>query len=123
MEVITDGGEHGVDGIAGAVSEMIAAHAVLGLEMADHRFDGGAPLEFAFDLGRDAALLTCGKNPKLIIGRRVVAAIASIGDGAIESIADECLHGRDNGRKRVAVVRVAGQCGDVGDELTAARTM
>ena len=69
MEVITDGGEHGVDGIAGAVSEMIAAHAVLGLEMADHRFDGGAPLEFAFDLGRDAALLTCGKNPHMGISK------------------------------------------------------
>ncbi len=69
MEVITDGGEHGVDGIAGAVSEMIAAHAVLGLEMANDRLDGGPPLELAFDLGRDVALLTCGIDPELIIGR------------------------------------------------------
>ena len=122
-EVVADGGEYGVDGVAGAVSEMIAAHAVLGLEMADDGLDGGPPLELAFDLGRDAALLTCGKDPELIIGRRVVAAIASIGDGALESTADERLHGWDDGRKRVAIVRVAGQCSDVRDELTAARTM
>ncbi len=102
---------------------MIAAHAVLGLEMADDRLDGGPPLELAFDLGRDAALLTCGKDPELIIGRRVVTAIASIGDGVLESTADERLLGRDDGRKRVAIVRVAGQCSDVRDELTAARTM
>jgi len=123
VEVIADGGEHGVDGIAGAVSEMIAAHTVLGLEVTDHRFDGGPSPELAFDLRPDAALLTCGKDPELIIGRRDVAAIASISDGAIERIADERLHGRDNGRKRVAIVRVARQCGNVGDELTAARTM
>jgi len=60
VEVIADGGKHSVDGIAGAVSEMIAAHTVLGLEVTDHRFDGGPPLELAFDLRRDAALLTCG---------------------------------------------------------------
>ena len=50
-EVVADGGEYGVDGVAGAVSEIIAAHAVLGLEMADDRLDGGPPLELAFDLG------------------------------------------------------------------------
>ncbi len=33
------------------------------------------------------------KLADLIIGRRVVAAIASIGDGALESTADERLHG------------------------------
>jgi hypothetical protein len=56
VEVVADGGEHGVDGVAGAVSEMIAAHAVLGLEMSDHRLDGGTSPELAFDLGRDATL-------------------------------------------------------------------
>jgi len=43
MEVITGGGQHGVNGIAGMVCKIIAAHAVLGLEMTDHWFDGGAP--------------------------------------------------------------------------------
>ena len=36
MEVIADGGEHGVDGVAGAVSEVATTPAVLGLEMTDH---------------------------------------------------------------------------------------
>lgn len=36
------------------------------------------------------ALLTCSQDLELAIGRRVVAAITGIGDGAIESIADEC---------------------------------
>ena len=40
MEVITGGGQHGVNGIASMVCKIIAAHAVLGLEMTDHWFDG-----------------------------------------------------------------------------------
>ena len=40
---MTGGGQHGVNGIAGTVCKIIAAHAVLGLEMTDHWFDGGAP--------------------------------------------------------------------------------
>jgi hypothetical protein len=40
------------------MGEMVAAHAVLGLEMADDRLDGGAPSHLAFDLRGDAALLT-----------------------------------------------------------------
>jgi hypothetical protein len=55
-------------------SAIAAASAVFGLEMTDHRFDGGTPPKLAFDLWRDA----------LTIGRRVVAAISGIGDGAIE---------------------------------------
>ena len=57
LEVITGGGQHGVNGIAGMVCKIIAAHAVLGLEMTDHRFDGGAPPQLAFDLRREPALL------------------------------------------------------------------
>ena len=57
MEVITGGGQHGVNGIAGMVCKIIAAHAVLGLEMTDHWFDGGAPPQLAFDLRREPALL------------------------------------------------------------------
>jgi hypothetical protein len=33
------------------VRQMIAPRAVLGLEMTDHRFDGSAPSQLAFDLG------------------------------------------------------------------------
>jgi hypothetical protein len=35
-EVVADGGEHGIAGVAGAVSEVVASHAVLSLEMSDH---------------------------------------------------------------------------------------
>ena len=51
MEVI-GGGQDRVSGIAGMMCRMIAAHAVLGLEMTDHWFDGGAPPQLAFDLRR-----------------------------------------------------------------------
>ncbi len=57
MEVITGGGQDGVSGIAGMMCKMIAAHAVLGLEMTDHWFDGSAPPQFAFDLRCEPALL------------------------------------------------------------------
>ena len=43
IEVITGGGQHGVNGIAGMVCKIIAARAVLGIEMTDHWFDGDAP--------------------------------------------------------------------------------
>ena len=41
MEIVADGGEYGIDGVAGPVSEMIASHAVLGIEMTDHPLDCG----------------------------------------------------------------------------------
>jgi hypothetical protein len=55
MEVITGGGQHGVNGVAGTMCKIIAAHAVLGLEMIDHWFDGGAPPQLAYDLRREPA--------------------------------------------------------------------
>jgi hypothetical protein len=70
--------------------------------MADHRLDGGSSPERAFDLRRDPALLTCSEDPELAIGRRVMTAVTGIGNGAFESVADECLYGWDDGRKRVA---------------------
>jgi hypothetical protein len=47
---------------------------MLGLEMSDHGLDCGASLELAFDLRRDATLLTGGVDLELVTGRRVVAA-------------------------------------------------
>jgi hypothetical protein len=108
VEIVADGGEYGINGVAGSVSELIASHAVLGLEMTDHRLDRGTPPKLASDLWRGAALLTCGEDSELIIGGGVVAAIAGVGDGATECIADERLHGRDYARQRVAIVWVAG---------------
>jgi hypothetical protein len=41
-EVVAGGGEHGVDAVAVASLEMVAARPVVVLEMADYRLDGGA---------------------------------------------------------------------------------
>ena len=68
----------------------------------------------------DAPLLAGGVDPELVLGRGVVAAIAGIGDDAVELVADERLHRRDDRGERVPVIRIAGQRGDMGDELTAA---
>jgi hypothetical protein len=57
QQVVASGRDHGVNGIAGTVSEIITGHAVLGLEMTNDGFDGGAPPQLAFDLRREPALL------------------------------------------------------------------
>jgi hypothetical protein len=122
-EVVADGREHGVDGIAGTVSEMVAAHAVLGLEMTDHRLDGSAPFHVALDLRGDAALLTGGVDLELVIGRRIVSAVSGIGDGALDGVADHSLHRRDNGGEGTAIVWIAGERCDVGDKLSTLAAM
>ena len=47
------------------------------------------------------------------------AAIAGIGDAAIEDVADERLHLRNDRAERVPVIGIAGQCCGMGDELPA----
>ena len=73
------------------MGEVVAAHAVLGLEMADDGLDGGAAPDLALDLRRHAPLLARGVDPELVIGRGVVAAIAGVGDDALEPVADRAL--------------------------------
>ncbi len=41
-----------------AMPEVVAAHAVLGFEVADDRLDGGAPSQLALDLWRHPPLLS-----------------------------------------------------------------
>ena len=53
-EVVSGGGQHGVDGVAVFAGEIVAVHAVLGLEMADDRLDGRAPPHVALDRWCDA---------------------------------------------------------------------
>jgi hypothetical protein len=43
-KVLAGGGEHGVDGVAAGVGKVIAAHAVVFLEVADDGFDGRGKL-------------------------------------------------------------------------------
>jgi len=101
------------------MGEVIATHAVMFLEVADDRLDRGASFELALDLGGDAALLTGRVDLELVIGWGVVAAIASVGDAAIEHVADERLHLKNDRAERVSVIRIAGQRCGMGDELAA----
>src|SRR5262249_1606031 len=102
-----------------AWARQFAAHAVMFLEMADDGLNGGTPFELALDLQREAALLAARVDLELMIGRGVVAAIAGVGDAAVEHFAGECLaRGNDRG-ERVPVIRVARQRCSMGDELTA----
>ena len=112
-------GEDGVVCVAAAVVEIIAAHPVLVLEVADNRFDCGPAAHLSFDRSCDATLLPSGEDLEAVIGRRIVAAIASVGHDTFERIADKLLHGRDDASERVPIIRVAGQCLHVSDELAA----
>ena len=48
-----------------------------------------------------------------------MAAIAGVGEDALDGVADERLHVRDDGCQRVAVIGIAGQRLHMGDELAA----
>lgn len=71
-EVVSGGGEHGIDGVACGVGEIVAAHAMVVLEMADDRLDGGA------------AFLAGSVNAEPMLGRSIVTAVGGIGDDAVE---------------------------------------
>jgi hypothetical protein len=73
--------------------QIISAHGVFGLEMTDHGFDGGAPSDLAFDLGRAPALLAGRIDPELIIGWRIVAAVVGVGEQALDGVADHVFAG------------------------------
>src|SRR3974377_2210193 len=79
------------------MGKIIAAHAVVLLEVADDGLDGRSPSYVAFDLWGDAALLASGVDLELIFGRGFVAAVSGIGDDAIECVAEDRLHGGDDG--------------------------
>ena len=83
------------------MGKVISAHAVVYLEVADDGLDGGSSFEFALDLRREAALLAARVDLELLIGWGVVAAIAGIGDAAIEDVVDERLHLRNDRAERV----------------------
>jgi hypothetical protein len=57
------------------MGEVIAAHAVVFLEVADDRLDRSPPFELALDLRREAALLAARVDLELLIGWGVVAAL------------------------------------------------
>ena len=64
-EVITGGGKDSVDGVAGGMRQVVAVHAVLGLEMADDGLDRRTASHLALDLRCHTPLLACGVDPNL----------------------------------------------------------
>ena len=87
----------------------------------NHRFDGSAASQLAFDLGREPPLLARHIDPKLVMGRRIVATVAGIGEQALDGVADHVFHGGNNGCQCVAVIGIARQSGDMGHKLAARR--
>lgn len=77
--------------------------------MADHELDHGAAAHLALDGSGDTALLTGGEDPELMALRRVVAAIAGVGENAADLVADGLFHVRDDRCERAAVIGIAGQ--------------
>ena len=67
------------------MGEVIAAHAVMFLEVADDRLDGGPPLNSRL-IGGVMRRFWLVLDLELVIGRGIVAAIAGIGDEAIEPL-------------------------------------
>jgi hypothetical protein len=101
-EVGAGGGEDGVGCVAATEPGIIAAHAVLGFEMADDGLDGRPAAQFTFDLGRHPSLLAGDEDPELVIGRRIVAAISLVGEEATSpSAASRTWRGssNDDGRR------------------------
>ena len=118
-EVVADGREDWVGGIAPTVPEIISAHTMLGFEMADHGLDGGPAAELAFDPGCNAPFLAGDEDPELVIRWRIVAAVSLVREDAREGIADQRFDLRDHGFQGVSVVGIARQRLHMGDELAA----
>lgn len=104
-EVVTCGGEYHVDAVAFSPREMIAVHAVFGLQVAEHGFDGGAAPHLALD-GSDGAADLAG-DPDTELVRMVVPTIALVDVAAFHLDAGHALDIRDRGAEGVAVVWVA----------------
>lgn len=98
-EVVAGGGEHGVDAVAVAALEMVTAHSVVVLEMADHRLDGGATPHLATDRFGDTANLAA--DPDLEPVGIVVAAVALVAVDAARCNTCELFEVGDDGTERV----------------------
>lgn len=118
-EVIAGCGEDGVDAVAEAPLEIVAVHAVLGLDVADDGLDGRATLHLAADGSRDAADLTRDPDPEPM--RVIVAAIPFVDMDAASLHASELLHVGDHGAERVPVEGIAMQGLGMEHELSAFR--
>src|SRR6201989_70854 len=98
-EVVAGRGEDGVDAVADAAFEIVAVHAVLGLDVADDGLDSRTTLHLAPDGSRDAAELTPDPDPEPM--RVIVTAIPFVDVDAATRHAGELLHVGDHGAERV----------------------
>ena len=80
-EVVANGGEDGVCGIAIEALEVAAAEMAVVLHVTDDGFDGGAPSQLALDGAEHAALLTGDEDAARIC--RIVAAISLVDIGVL----------------------------------------
>ena len=76
-EVIAGGGEDAIDVVAVLTLEVVTAHAVFGLEVSDHRLDGGASAHFFCDCWGDAAHIAGDPDTKAI---GTIVAPVTLGD-------------------------------------------
>ena len=104
---MADGGEDGVDRIAGGSFEIAAAEMALGFHMADHGLDGGAAPQFALDGTEHAALLPGDEDAMWV--RRIVAAVSFVDIGALDLAAGEPFGVLDSSAQGMAVIWVARQ--------------
>src|SRR5215472_1646905 len=114
-EVVAGGGKDGVDAVALGSLEQVAAHAVLGLEMADNRLDGSAAPHLAADPGADPADLAGDPDPDPV--RVIVAAIPLVDVDAAGLDASELLQIGNDGAEGMAVIGASVQRLGVEDEL------
>jgi hypothetical protein len=88
-EVVADGGEDDVGGIAGAALEIAATEVAFGLQVADHGLDGGSASQLALDHSEDAALLAGDEDAAWILC--VVAAVSLVDIGPLDRTSGQCL--------------------------------
>jgi len=65
-EVVANGCEDRIDGVALFMGEVIAVHSMAGIEVTNHRSDGCAAFHLAFHGGRNPPFLACGKDPVFV---------------------------------------------------------
>ncbi len=99
--------------------QAVAVHAVLRLEMADHRLDSGAAPELPPNGLRHPAPLAGGEDLEPVIRPQPVAAIAVIDVNPLQPRARELLDLGQHRAQGVAVIGLSRQRLDVGHELPA----
>lgn len=104
-QIVADGDQDGVDGIAGGAGKVVAFQQAIGLGMADDRLDGISSPQLAFDGGRgDAAGVG---DVDLGFPAMFVAFVATIDIGPFDGDAGQTLNLCDLPGEGVAIVGVA----------------